>query len=82
MGTVTVRYFASLVDAVGAASETVEIEPTASVTDLWGVLIRRHPALRELAFRPLVACDMTYASWERELHGVDEVAFLPPVSGG
>ena len=79
---VTVRYFASLVDTVGAASETVEVDATGDVSDLWRLLVERHPALDTLAFRPLVAFDMNYATWEQKLAGVDEVAFLPPVSGG
>jgi molybdopterin converting factor small subunit len=30
----------------------------------------------------MIACDMEYAGWDHLLEGVDEVAFLPPVSGG
>jgi len=77
-----VRYFASLVDRVGRATETLEIEPGSDVTALWGELVGRHPRLGGLGYRPMVACDMEYADWERKLEGVREVAFLPPVSGG
>ena len=79
---VEVRFFASLVDSTGCSSESVEIEPASDVAALWRALVRRHPALGDLPFRPLVACDMDYAEWERPLGGVREVAFLPPVSGG
>jgi molybdopterin converting factor small subunit len=30
----------------------------------------------------MAACDREYATWDRPLAGVREVAFLPPVSGG
>ena len=77
-----VRYFASLVELTGRSSETLEVEDGADVRALWSVLLDRHPALADLSFRPLVACDMDYADWDAPISGVREVAFLPPVSGG
>jgi molybdopterin synthase sulfur carrier subunit len=79
---VEVRYFASLADAVGQAHETVELGDGETVEGLWAALVARHPELGRVKFRPLVACDMDYADWDRALDGVREVAFLPPVSGG
>lgn len=80
--TVEVLFFASMADAVGRTRERVELDEGSTVSGLWRVLVERHPGLGGLAYRPLVACDMDYSSWERELAGVREVAFLPPVSGG
>lgn len=79
---VEVRFFASLADRAGTSSESVEIDPSADVAGLWAVLATKHPAFAEIPYRPMVACDMTYAGWDRKLQGVREVAFLPPVSGG
>ena len=79
---VAVRYFASLVDHTGVDRERVEVGPDDDVEQLWTLLVSRHPRLGRLGFRPMVACDMEYASWGRKLQGVQEVAFLPPVSGG
>jgi len=79
---VRILYFASLKDRAGASEETIEVANTSDVAALWTVLQERHPRLREMTTRPLVACDMTYASWDRPLGGVLEIAFLPPVSGG
>lgn len=80
--TVRVLYFASLQDRTGRREDTVEIQPSTDVAALWTKLLALHPRLNEVTVRPLVACDMTYASWDRTLGGVGEVAFLPPVSGG
>ena len=80
--TVEVLFFASMADAVGRTRETVELDEGTTVSGLWRALVERYPGLGGLAYRPLVACDMDYSSWERELAGVREVAFLPPVSGG
>ena len=79
---VEVRYFASLVDHAGLDVERVEVGTGDGVEQLWALLVARHPGLGEIGFRPMVACDMEYAAWDRELDGVREVAFLPPVSGG
>jgi molybdopterin synthase sulfur carrier subunit len=77
-----VRYFASLADTTGCAKESVQLDAPADVAGLWRELVRRHPGLAQVAYRPLVACDQEYAEWDRGLDGVREVAFLPPVSGG
>jgi len=79
---IEVRFFASLVDRAGSTTEIIEVEPGESVAGLWDLLIRRHPDLGAMNYRPMVACDMEYADWDRTLDGVREVAFLPPVSGG
>ena len=79
---VRVLYFASLKDYAGSAEEAVEVPEGTDVAALWDSLQRMHPRLREVTIRPLAACDMAYAPWDRPLRGVSEVAFLPPVSGG
>ena len=79
---VEVRFFASLVDRTGRPRERLEVDPDADLSDLWRLLVKRHPRLGEVEPPPLVACDMVYADWEHKLEGVREVAFLPPVSGG
>ena len=80
--TVRVLYFASLRDRTGRRDEALEVEPATDVASLWARLQEMHPRLREVAFRPMVACDRSYAGWDTRLDGVREVAFLPPVSGG
>jgi molybdopterin converting factor subunit 1 len=79
---VEVRYFASLAERTGCASELVGIEDGTDVERLWAELVARHPALRSIGYRPLVACDRSYVDWKHELSDVREIAFLPPVSGG
>ena len=80
--TIEVRFFASLVDSTGAVRDRVELPDGSDVTVLWSALIERYPGLKSTGFLPLVACDMEYATWDANLDGVREVAFLPPVSGG
>ena len=77
-----VRFFASLVETVGCNELRLEVAPDDTIDDLWARLSQKHPELGRLSYRPLVACDLTYAQWSDTLQGVEEVAFLPPVSGG
>ncbi|HEX6853421.1 MAG TPA: MoaD/ThiS family protein [Candidatus Polarisedimenticolaceae bacterium] len=79
---VRVLYFASLADRAGLRSETIELATPTDIAGLWALVGERHPGLAELPVRPMAACDRVYASWDRSLEGVEEVAFLPPVSGG
>ncbi len=73
-------YFASLRDQAGSAEEAVAStarDPHA----LYAELAARHG----FAFAPerlRVAVNGEFAGWNRELHEGDEIAFLPPVSGG
>jgi molybdopterin converting factor subunit 1 len=77
-----VKFFASLAEAAGCSGETVEVDAGADVGELWRLMTARHPALAEIRYRPLAACDLEYVPWERRLEGAGEVAFMPPVSGG
>jgi molybdopterin converting factor subunit 1 len=79
---VTVRYFASLADRAGTSEESIDVAAGTDVEGLWRLVASRHPALAQIAYRPMAACDLAYAEWSRVLDGVGEVAFLPPVSGG
>jgi sulfur-carrier protein len=79
---VRVMYFASLRERAGLSFEAVDVPEHTDVSRLWEALQDKHPRLREVTIRPLAACDMAYASWDRPLQGVSEVAFLPPLSGG
>lgn len=80
--TLRILYFASLRDRAGVSEEVVDVPDVFDVAALWAALQERHPRLREMTTRPLAACDMSYAAWDRPLVGTGEVAFLPPVSGG
>lgn len=79
---VRVLFFGQLREIVGAAEEAVELDDGASVEQLFARYGRRHPALA--GFRPSVIASVNqeFARWDAPLAAGDEVAFLPPVSGG
>ena len=79
---VRVLFFGQLKEIVGLAQEDAELSEGARVEDLFERYGRRFPKLAE--FRPSVAASLNqeYAEWRAPLAAGDEVAFLPPVSGG
>jgi molybdopterin converting factor subunit 1 len=79
---VTVRLFAQLRDLAGASDLDCTVANGASVADVWQALVRDHPALASFTRAMSVAVNLDYARMDAPVHEGDEVAFLPPVSGG
>jgi molybdopterin converting factor subunit 1 len=79
---VTVRYFAGHRDIVGRTEERVELEDDATVGVLWELLVARYPRLGGYSGRLLYAVNQEFGTLETGLRNGDEVALIPPVSGG
>jgi MoaE-MoaD fusion protein len=81
--TVTVRLFAVLRERAGADTVALELPDDATVADALAALARR-PSLTDLLERMPVrmAVNRDYAEPETALRAGDELALVPPVSGG
>ena len=80
---VRVRLFASLRELAGTAEIGLELqEPTSSVEICWRRLCEFHPGLSGWRDSVRPALNLEYVDWEAEVSPGDEIAFLPPVSGG
>ncbi len=79
---VTVRLFARLREIIGSAELARTVEPGATVGTLWRQLAQEHTALAQYERSISSAVNADYARMDRVLADGDEVAFLPPVSGG
>ena len=79
---VRVLLFASFREAVGASEQTVEVEPGATVGEGWARVTADHPRLAPHAGTAAFGVNGTYARPGERVAEGDEVAFLPPVSGG
>jgi len=79
---VRVLFFGQLKDITGVAQEDAELSEGARVQDLFERYGRKFPRLA--SFRDSIAASVNqeYANWRAPLSSGDEVAFLPPVSGG
>jgi molybdopterin converting factor subunit 1 len=78
--TLNVKLFASVREAVGSRAETVEMSDGTTVGGLWQSYVSRYPKLANLSVA--YAVNHEYAGAECLLKDGDEVAFIPPVSGG
>jgi MoaE-MoaD fusion protein len=78
---VRVRCFAVLREAAADRTE-LELTDGASVADAWDELATRYAGLAPHRPYVLAARNGAYAGWNDLLTDGDEVAFLPPVSGG
>ncbi|MGE0815124.1 MAG: molybdopterin converting factor subunit 1 [Vicinamibacterales bacterium] len=80
---VNVKLFARLRELVGAGDLTVDVAgPPATVADVWASLVAAHPAAAAYASSMSSAVNLEYARMTTAVADGDEVAFLPPVSGG
>jgi MoaE-MoaD fusion protein len=81
--TVRVRLFAALREQAGRDSIEVELEEGATVADALERLAARPPLAGLLARLPVaMAVNRDYASPETPLRADDELALIPPISGG
>jgi molybdopterin synthase catalytic subunit len=78
---ITARLFARLREQAGTDCEQVELRG-ATVADVYRTLRARHPGLEPdlRLIRP--ARNQSFADWDEPVADGDEVAFIPPVSGG
>jgi molybdopterin converting factor subunit 1 len=79
---VTVRVFARLRDIIGAAELARDLAPGATIGDLWRQLAGEFPELAGYERSISSAINADYARMDQVIGEGDEIAFLPPVSGG
>ena len=79
---VRVLFFGVLKDRAGKSGEVLELPEGAEVRDLLSHYSSEVPAMRDLLTSIAVAVNQEYAGPETRLKSDDEVALLPPVSGG
>lgn len=78
----TVRLFASFREAVGSPAVDVDLGSRPKVGELLGALHREYPRLGPAIEAAMVAVNLEYVGPDYLLNEGDEVAVIPPVSGG
>jgi MoaE-MoaD fusion protein len=79
---VQVLFFGVLKDVIGKSSEVVELPERASIRDLLAYYEPRLPKFTQSLSSIAIALNKQYTSVDSQLKSGDEVALLPPVSGG
>jgi molybdopterin converting factor subunit 1 len=79
---VTIRLFARLRELAGTGELARDVPTEATVDAVWQALVRDYPAMA--AYKPSLSCAVNaeYARFKTAVNDGDEIAFLPPVSGG
>jgi molybdopterin converting factor subunit 1 len=76
------RFFAAAREAMGRSELGLDVPEPYSVADLLARLRAEQPSFAALPPGMMVSVNLEYRSPEHALHEGDEVAFIPPVSGG
>lgn len=78
---ITARLFARLREQAGTGCEELLLAEV-TVADVYDALRERHPGLEEdtTLIRPVR--NQSFVDWAEPVEDGDEVAFIPPVSGG
>ena len=79
---VTIRLFARLRDIAGATELERNVEAGATIGSIWQGLVADYPDFAGYERSISVAVNADYARMTEAVNEGDEVAFLPPVSGG
>jgi molybdopterin converting factor subunit 1 len=80
--TVKTLFFAHYQDIVGVREQSVSLADPATIRLLADDLQRRYPGLGDLLAQSRVAVNAEFADADTTLHPGDEIAWMPPMSGG
>jgi molybdopterin converting factor subunit 1 len=79
---ITVRFFAILKDRAGTSETTLELASGSTVASALESLSKRFPDLQRDCNRIAFAVNRSYVKPDQVLRDGDELALIPPVSGG
>ena len=79
---ITIQLFASFREATGTSGSAVDVTEGTTVGQLWAQTVEANPRLAPLSRSAAFAVNGKYTRGDAALRDGDEVAFLPPVSGG
>ena len=79
---VRVKFFAYTREITGRKEMEIDVKETARLGDILDILVEKFPALERYRDEIKMAINHEYAPLETALRERDEVAILPPVSGG
>ncbi len=79
---VKILLFGAAADRAGARQIELPVGDGASLGELWPILADRHPGLTPMRDTLAFAVNGEYARMDEAVSPGDEVAVLPPVSGG
>ncbi len=82
MPNVTVKFFGAAADLAGTREAEMPVREGSTLGDLWNEIAIRHPEIVPMKDSLAYAINDEYARWTDPVKPGDEIALLPPVSGG
>ena len=79
---ITILYFAMFREQVCTQREQMRVPSGTVAGEILGIITQKHPALTHLSATTLVMVNEVYADDHQVLADGDEIALIPPVSGG
>ncbi len=79
---VKVLFFGRLKELAGQAEDFIESAEATTIERLFALYAARYPELAKYRSSVVASRNQEFADWDTPLCTGDEVAFLPPVSGG
>jgi molybdopterin converting factor subunit 1 len=79
---VRVRFFARLREQAGVENEALQVTVGSTLADVYDAMRTRHPALEPDRVSVRAALNQEFVDWATNVSDGDEIAFIPPVSGG
>lgn len=79
---VELRFFASLRERLKASSAARDVPDGSTVAEVWATLCREHPEIELMGASMSFAVNREYVERDHRLRDGDELALIPPVSGG
>ncbi len=79
---IEVLLFGAAADRAGTRKVQLEVEESTTLGEVWPLLAERHPGLSSMRDTLAFAVNGEYARMDESVGPGDEVAVLPPVSGG
>jgi len=79
---IQVLFFGKLREIFHASQASLELPAKSMVEDLFRTCAASHPEFAEFRSSVVASRNREFVAWNTVLEPGDEVAFLPPVSGG
>jgi molybdopterin converting factor subunit 1 len=79
---VKTKFFAAIKDIVGTSDVDLELPAGVTAGDLFQQYCQQHPPLNRYAHNTMISVNLEFVPPETLLRDGDEIAFIPPVSGG
>jgi molybdopterin converting factor small subunit len=82
MGKISVRFFARYAEMAGCTWSHVNVETPTTVADVIAAVRAVFPGTQAMPAKPLAALNLRQVTLDAPVTEGDEVALLPPLSGG